>query len=257
MLRPRIIPCLLLRNNGLVKTINFKDETYVGDPINVVRIFNEKYVDEIMIIDIDASSRNIHPNFEVIEKIAAESQMPISYTGGIKNLDQARKIIGFGIEKVGISSAAINNPELIEELSEELGNQSVVVILDVKKIKNDYKVFIYNGKENTEKNLSFYIDKFINLGIGEIIINSIDNDGTMKGYDLEILEKLKDKMSIPLTLLGGAGSHEDIAKLFNSFGIIGAGVGSLFVFRGKYKAVLVNYPSEKEKQTILGLDIIK
>ena len=251
MLKPRIIPCLLIRDNGLVKTINFSKEKYIGDPINAVKIFNEKLVDELMVIDIDATIKNQDPNFDLIKKIAAESQMPISYTGGIKNVGQVKKIISYGVEKVGISSRAISNPELISNASQEVGSQSVVVVLDVKKkMLAGYSVFTHNGKIDTGYKLQDLVKDFASRGTGELIINSIDNDGKMKGYDINIVKSIKKLVSVPITLIGGAGSYDDIKKLIEEFGIIGAGAGSMFVFQGKYKAVLMNYPNQTDKNYI-------
>ena len=255
MLRPRIIPCLLIRNNGLVKTINFSEEKYIGDPINAVKIFNEKLVDELMIIDIDATVKMKEPNFNLIKKIAAESQMPISYTGGIKNVEQIKRIISYGVEKVGISSGAIINPELISNASKEVGSQSVVVVLDVKKkILGGYNVYTHNGKNDTGYKVESLAKDLTNRGAGELIINSIDNDGKMKGYDINIIKDIKKtvSVSVPVTLIGGAGSIDDIKKLVDEFHIIGAAAGSLFVFQGKYKAVLINYPDQDEKNYILN-----
>jgi len=251
MLRPRIIPCLLIRNRGLVKTVNFKNEKYVGDPINAVKIFNEKLVDELMIIDIDASIKNESPNFELIKKIAAESQMPISYTGGIKSVDEVKKIIGFGVEKVGISSRAIYDSRIITEASEEVGSQSVVAVLDVKKkILGGYSVFTHNGKRDSGKKLIELAKELTEKGAGELVINSIDKDGLMSGYDENIISLITNEVSVPLTLVGGAGKLEHINNLVSNHGIIGAGAGSMFVFKGKYKAVLISYPTESEKRLI-------
>ena len=252
MLRPRIIPCLLIKDKGLVKTINFTKEKYVGDPINAVKIFNEKLVDELMIIDIDASVNNQPPNFELIKKIVAESQMPISYTGGITNVEDVKKIISFGVEKIGISSGAINRPDLITESSEAVGSQSVVVVLDVKKrLFGGYSVFIENGKKDTGKRLNELAKEMIDRGAGELVVNSIDRDGTMQGYDHNIVNHLKEKISIPLTIIGGAGNLNHLSQLIESYGIIGAGVGSMFVFKGKYKAVLISYLSPEEKASLV------
>ena len=254
MLKPRIIPCLLIRNNSLVKTINFSEEKYIGDPINAVKIFNEKLVDELMIIDIDATTKMKEPNFNLIKKISAESQMPISYTGGIKNVEQIKRIISYGVEKVGISSSAITNPELISDASKEVGSQSVVVVLDVKKNKfGNYHVYINNGKNDTGHRVESLAKDLTNRGAGELIINSIDHDGKMKGYDINIIRDIKKIVSVPVTLIGGAGSIDDIKKLVDEFHIIGAAAGSLFVFQGKYKAVLINYPDQDEKNYIFKL----
>jgi cyclase len=200
MLRPRIIPCLLVSNKGLVKTVNFKDPKYVGDPINAVRIFNEKEADELMIIDIDASRLNKEPDIKSIEYWASECRMPLCYGGGIKTVEQAQTIFSLGVEKIAISSSAINDPTLITRIADRVGKQSVVVVLDVKrKLFGGYEVFTINGNKSTGKNPVDLAIQAVNLGAGEIVINSIDLDGTMKGYDLGLVKSIRDKIRTPLT----------------------------------------------------------
>ena len=252
MLRPRIIPCLLIKDGGLVKTIGFDNPKYLGDPINAVKIFNEKQVDELIILDIDATVKNQEPDMEMISNLASECRMPICYGGGIKNVKQIRQIIALGVEKISISSAAIQNPDLVSEASEFVGNQSIVLTLDVKKVNDEYQVFTHNGSKMTGLDLIEIIRKYQNLGVGEIVINSISYDGTMKGYDFVLIDYIKDGVNIPLTILGGAGSHEDIGMLISKYGLIGASAGSLFVFKGVYKAVLINYPNLIEKGNIIS-----
>lgn len=253
MLRPRIIPCLLVKNKGLVKTVSFKDPKYVGDPINAVRIFNEKEVDELTVLDIDATAENREPDYTMIENLAAECRMPLCYGGGVTSSDQVLRIIQLGVEKVAISSAAIENPKIVSQSAERVGNQSVVVVLDVKKrfLGGKYEVFTHNGKKATGKSPVELAQEFERLGAGEIVINSIDNDGIMKGYDLTLIDKVQQVINVPLTVLGGAGSLEDIGILINRYGTIGASAGSLFVFKGKYKAVLINYPKSSEKDLLI------
>ena len=252
MLRPRIIPCLLIKDGGLVKTIGFDNPKYLGDPINAVKIFNEKLVDELIILDIDATVKNQEPDMEMISNLASECRMPICYGGGIKNVKQIRKIIALGVEKISISSAAIQNPDIVSEASEFVGNQSIVLTLDVKKVNDEYQVFTHNGSKMTGLDLIEIIRKYQNLGVGEIVINSISYDGTMNGYDFVLIDYIKDGVNIPLTILGGAGSHEDIGMLISKYGLIGASAGSLFVFKGVYKAVLINYPNLIEKGNIIS-----
>ncbi len=249
MLQPRIIPCLLVHKKGLVKTTKFKDSKYVGDPINAVKIFNEKEADELTVLDIDATVENREPDFKMIENLAVECRMPLCYGGGIKTVDQALRILSLGVEKIALSSVILDNPKLISEISERVGNQSVVVVLDVKKklLGNKYEVFTHNGTKKTGKCPIDFAIEIEKLGAGEIVINSIDNDGVMNGYDLNLVEKIKEKISIPFTVLGGAGSVDDIRKLVSKYSVIGAAAGSLFVFKGKYRAVLINYPSPQEK----------
>ena len=252
MLYPRIIPNLLIHRKGLVKTVNFKNPKYVGDPLNAVKIFNEKSVDELIITDIDASIKKLEPNYDLIEKIANQSRMPLCYGGGIKNISQAKRIFSLGVEKVAISSSAIENTNIITELSQSVGSQSVVVVVDVKKkyFSNNYEIFTHNAKNNTRINPLKFIEKINKLGVGELVINSIDKDGTMKGYDFDIIDQVRKITSLPLTVIGGAGSLNDIGNLINKYKIIGAGAGSLFVFKGKYKAVLINYPNDHEKKIL-------
>ncbi len=252
MLRPRIIPCLLIHDKGLVKTVRFKDPKYVGDPINAVRIFNEKQADELMVLDIDATVQAYEPDYVLIEKLASECRMPLCYGGGIKTVEQAQKIFSLGVEKVALSSSAIENPELISKIAERVGTQSVVVVLDVKKkFLGGYEVVIHNGKKSTAKNPIEMATLFQKLGAGEIVINSVDHDGDMKGYDLELAGKVRKQITVPLTILGGAGSMDDIGKLISNFGIVGASAGSIFVFRGVYKAVLISYPEPEVKDELL------
>ncbi len=251
MLSPRIIPCLLVRNRGLVKTVNFKHEKYVGDPINAVKIFNEKEVDELIFFDIDATVQRKEPDYQLIEILAAECRMPFCYGGGIKTIEQAMMIFNLGVEKIAISSSAIENPQLITEIAQRVGNQSVVVVLDVKKrIFGGYDIYTHNGKNIRKLDLFNFIEQLQKLGAGEIVINSIDNDGVMKGYDYTLIGKVKNLIHIPMTALGGAGSLHDISRLIQEHKIIGAAAGSLFVFKGKYKAVLINYPDKEEKDEL-------
>jgi cyclase len=256
MLRSRIIPCLLVHKKGLVKTVNFKEPKYVGDPINAVKIFNEKEVDELIVLDIDASVEGRGPNFEMIKNLAAECRMPFCYGGGVTSVEQAKKIIELGAEKVALSSSAINNPDLLHEIGQEVGIQSVVVVIDVKKggllSGGGYDIFTRNGKEKANIKLKNFIFLLNEVGVGEIVINSIDNDGLMKGYDLTLISMLREWTDFPITALGGAGSSEDIKSLIKEFKIIGAAAGSLFVFKGRYKAVLINYPNREEKLKLLN-----
>lgn len=251
MLRPRIIPCLLVHDKGLVKTVHFKNPKYVGDPLNAVRIFNEKECDELMVLDIDATREGTEPDYNMIRDLAAECRMPLCYGGGVKTAGQAQKIFNLGVEKIAISSAAIERPGLVREMAEQVGSQSVVVVLDVKKkLLGGYEVYTNNGKKSTGKTPIELAIMFQELGAGEIVINAIDRDGEMKGYDLQLAEKMRDAITLPLTILGGAGTLADIGSLIRKYGIIGAAAGSLFVFKGTYKAVLINYPNWEEKDTL-------
>lgn len=253
MLRPRIIPCLLMKDKELVKTINFGSPKYVGDPINAVRIFNEKEVDELLVIDIDATVESRDLDYNFIENLAAECRMPFCYGGGIKSTEQIGKIINLGVEKVSLSSIVIERPEIIAEASREFGSQSIVAVLDVKSNGNNYEVYTHNGLKATGRcpiDLAQQVEK---LGVGEIVINSIDHDGQMKGYDFSFIRKFKDNIHVPCTCLGGAGSLQDIQQLIHEHGVIGAAAGSLFVFKGIYRAVLINYPTQTEKDSLIRI----
>lgn len=251
MLRPRIIPSLLIQDNGLVKTVNFKNPKYIGDPINAVKIFNEKEVDELAIFDIDATVKGLEPNYSLIERIANQSRMPLCYGGGVKTIKQAQKIFGLGIEKIALSSSILQNPNLITEIANNVGSQSVIVVLDVKKkLLGGYELYTHNGKKATGINPFKFIEQAQNLGAGEIIINSIDQDGVMMGFDMSLIDKAREKTSLPMTVLGGAGTMDDIKKVISKHKIIGVAAGSLFIFKGKYKAVLINYPNKSEKNLL-------
>ncbi len=251
MLRSRIIPCLLIRNKGLVKTVNFKDGKYVGDPINAVRIFNEKEVDELVVFDIDATVQNRDPDYKMIENLAKECRMPLCYGGGIKDVEQAIRISNLGVEKVAISSQAVINPSVVSDIIEAIGSQSVVVVVDVKKsVFGKYEVYIQNGTQKVRKKLPDLLKEFDALKVGEVIVNSIDMDGKMSGYDEKLIQIARDVMSSQLSVLGGAGSLEHIKRLISKYKIIGACAGSLFVFKGVYKAVLINYPAPSEKMDL-------
>lgn len=252
MLRPRIIPCLLVSNKGLVKTVKFKNPKYVGDPINAVRIFNEKETDELIILDIDATQSNKEPDYRSIEFWASECRMPLCYGGGIKTVEQAQRIFSLGVEKIALSSEAIFNTKIISNVAKRVGSQSVVVVLDVKKKTfGGYELFTHNGSKSFGIDPIDFAKKCVKEGAGEIVINSIDREGTMKGYDLNLIRKVRNAIDTPMTVLGGASSLDDLGKLINEFGIIGASAGSLFVFKGKYKAVLINYPEKTDKDSLV------
>jgi cyclase len=243
---------LLVHKKGLVKTVGFEDPKYVGDPINAVKIFNEKEVDELIVIDIDATVEGRGPDFNLIKNIAIESRMPLCYGGGITTVEQAKKIISLGVEKIAISSAAIYNTNLLKDIGIAIGTQSVVVVLDVKKkgIFGNYEIYTHNGKKNSKYKLKDYLTILNEIGIGEIVVNSIDEDGKMKGYDFKLFDFVRDLTNMPMTILGGAGSLEDISNAIRRYKTIGVAAGSLFVFKGKYKAVLINYPDRQTRNEI-------
>jgi imidazole glycerol-phosphate synthase subunit HisF len=251
MLRSRITPCLLVHKKGLVKTVQFKEPKYVGDPINAVKIFNEKEVDELIVLDIDATVEGRGPDFDLIKNLAVECRMPFCYGGGVTTIEEAKKIIRLGAEKVALSSAAVNNFDILAKIGKVVGIQSVVVVLDVKKkLLGGYEIFINNGKKGTGIKVKDFIQKLNEVGVGEIVINSIDHDGKMNGYDISLIDLVRETTDIPITVLGGAGSYADIKSIISRYRPIGVSAGSLFVFKGKYKAVLISYPNKEEKKEL-------
>lgn len=249
MLRSRITPCLLVHKKGLVKTVGFKDPKYVGDPINAVKIFNEKEVDELIVLDIDATAEGRGPDFDLIRNLAVECRMPFCYGGGVTSAEQAKKIINLGAEKVALSSAAINDFDVLKQIGDAVGIQSVVVVLDVKKkgFLGGYELFTNNGKKSTGIKVKDFVQKLDKIGVGEIVINSIERDGKMEGYDMTLIDLVREATEVPITVLGGAGSLDDIKSVISKYKIIGVAAGSIFVFKGKYKAVLISYPTKQEK----------
>jgi len=249
-LQTRVIPSLLIHKGGLVKSVQFKDYKYVGDPINAVKIFNEKEVDEIAVIDIDASKENKAPNIEKISEIASEAFMPMAYGGGITTIEQIKEILYNGIEKVIINKAAHTTPHLITQAANLFGNQSIVVSIDVKKVfLKGYRVFIENGKKNTGLHPVEFAITAEKLGAGEILLNSIDKDGTFTGYDVALIQQVSQAVNIPVIAIGGASSVEDFAKAKQA-GASAVSAGSMFVFQRPHKAVLISYPTRKEIKEI-------
>lgn len=254
MLRPRIIPCLLVHKGGLVKTQGFKSPKYVGDPINAVKIFNEKESDELIVLDIDATANSVEPDYSLIAKLAEECRMPLCYGGGIKTAAQAARIVALGVEKISVSSAAIANPKLLTEIAAAIGRQSVVVVLDVRKrtslFSKGYEICTHNASQVLKVDPVELAVELQEAGAGEIVINSVDRDGEMKGYDLDLAQQIRKSLRVPTTFMGGAGSLDDIGALISACGVVGAAAGSLFVFKGKYRAVLINYPTPEKKDEI-------
>ena len=252
VLRPRIIPCLLLRNTGLVKTVKFKDPTYLGDPRNIVKIFNDKDADELVLLDITATPEGRAPRFDLIEEIASESFMPMGYGGGITTVEQVRRIIGNGMEKVVLNTAAVANPRLITESADVIGSQSVVVSIDVKKVGllgGRYEVFTHGGRTSAKRHPAEWAKQAQQAGAGEILLNSIDQDGSMKGYDLDLIRMVTEAVTIPVVACGGAGSVADLVAAVKQGGASASSAGSLFVFQGKHRAVLISFPSGSELRT--------
>ena len=249
----RIIPALTILDNDLVKTKFFdqSNTTYIGDILNAVKIFNDYQAEEIIIYDIGSTINKVDPNYELIKKISGISRMPICYGGGIKSLSQAKKILSYGIEKISISSLYFENKNEVKKLVKEVGAQSVSVTIDIKKIDNQYFIFTKNGSFNTNKKPLELIEEISDIA-GEIVINNIDLDGTMTGPDHQIISQIYEKIKIPLVIIGGIGEIDDIIKLCNKYDLIGVACGSLFIYKGKNNAVLINYPIEKIRKKIIN-----
>jgi cyclase len=249
----RIIPCLLLRNNGLVKTVKFRESTYLGDPINTIRIFNEKEVDELMFLDIDATKNRKEPPYELIQKISGECFMPFGYGGGIQSLAQIEKIIKCGAEKIIINSGIFLQKDLLKDSARNFGSSTIVASIDVKKdFFKGYTVYIKGGTQSIGKNPIDYARSVEDSGAGEILLNSIDRDGTMEGYDIDLIKKVSEAVKIPLVACGGAGKIEDFRSAIKEGGASAAAAGSFFVFHGKRKAVLITYPSYSDITNLLS-----
>jgi len=242
MLLPRIIPSLLLDGHGLVKTVNFKNETYIGDPINALKIFNEKQVDEICVLDIRAAKNRTSPNISYIQELASECFMPMSYGGGISKLSEMEDLFRTGIEKIILNTAAFLNPNLIKEAAKTFGSQSIVLSLDIRKnIFGNYSAYINSGLTKTKGLLENIAVRFQDLGVGEILLHNITMEGTQSGFDLDIIKKIANNVTVPIVALGGAYEYEDLKKAILS-GASAVAAGSLFVYQGKHNAVLINYP---------------
>lgn len=251
MLRNRIIPCLLIENGRLVKTRQFKDPKYVGDPINAVKIFNEKLADEILVVDISATLQGKEPEFDLIRKFAGEARMPVCYGGGIKSVSQVSEIISLGIEKVAICSAAAENIDLVHHSSSEVGSQSIVAIMEVTRKNPDKVEITYRRKNKTiARSPLDYARELEAAGAGELLVYSTERDGMKSGLDKDLLKEIVDVLEIPVTGMGGVGSHEDILIGCRDIGLHGVAAGAFFVFQGKYDAVLISYPDELTKQKL-------
>lgn len=247
MRRIRVIPVLQYQNQGLVKTINFKNPKYVGDPINAVKIFNDKEVDELAFVDITATREKKEPDYARIKELAEECFMPLAYGGGITTTDQIQKILSLGVEKVIINSSAITNQKLISEAAALFGSQSIVVSIDIKKkFIGGYKVHYYSGEKSIAETPMEFAKQMEKLGAGEIIVNSIDRDGTYKGYDMELLKNITSTVSIPVIALGGGNSFDNLYAAVKEGGASAVAAGSLFVFHGPHRAVLINYPDPQK-----------
>lgn len=252
MKRARVIPVLLLKNRGLYKTVRFKNEVYVGDPMNAVKIFNDKLCDELIFLDISASKQRKQIDYKFIEEIASECFMPFSYGGGINDLRQVETLLKLGIEKVVINSAIFDKPAFVSEAAKKFGSSTIVASVDVKKdLFNQYQVYSHSGRNIKGLQFISFLKHIEELGLGEVMVNSVDNDGLMTGYDQRLAGIASDQLSIPVAFCGGARDINDIKTLLRTTTISAAAVGSLFVFHGPHKAVLISYPSPEEIGEIL------
>ena len=248
-IHPRVIPCLLLLNRGLVKTIQFKKPTYLGDPINVVKIFNEKEVDEIIFLDVTATIENRKPLFDYLVDITSECFMPFCYGGGIRSMQDIKTVLGLGVEKVSINSCAVENPSFIRQAAERFGTQSIIVSIDVKKnIFGKYEVFTHGGRRNTHLDPVKLAMQVAKMGAGEILLNSVDRDCMMKGYDLELIQRVSKIIEIPVVAGGGGGSIQHLVDAVCRGGASAVAAGSMFVYQGQNRAVLINYPNPADLQ---------
>ncbi len=246
IIRSRYIPVLLIKDRQLYKTVKFNKEIkYIGDPVNAIRIFNEKEVDEICVLDIGASKENREPDFEFIQEIASECFMPLGYGGGIKNISTIEKLFKIGVEKTILNNVLIENPQLVTEAANVFGSQSIIASVDVKKnLWGQYSIYSHVTNQSTKQDLQKFIRNLQELGIGELIINSVDQDGMMRGYDYNLIRQVSSFLNVPIVALGGAGSVLDLEEAINH-GAHAAAAGSLFIYKGPHKAVLINYPTIK------------
>jgi len=251
MLKNRVIPALLLKNGGLVKTTKFKDPKYVGDSINAIKIFNEKQVDELMVLDITASKEGREPNYSLIEQFAGECFMPLAYGGGIKTVEQAKRLFASGVEKVCLQTAALDNPALVTALADRFGSQSVMVSLDIKKNwLGNPKVYSASRAKVMGTNWLELLHRLIEAGAGEVLLNAVDKDGTLSGPDLDLIQKASKAVQVPLIAVGGISSLEDIKAAINA-GASGVAAGAFFVYFGPHRAVLITYPKYEELEKLL------
>ena len=247
MIKPRVIPALLLKGQGLVKTVKFKEPKYLGDPINIVRIFNDKEVDELVLLDITANPEKRGPQFDLLKNIASEAFIPLAYGGGIRSMDDVKKLLSIGIEKLIMNTSAVETPSLVREVADRAGSQATVVSMDVKKgLLGKYEVFTHCGQKKTGLDPVKHAIEMEKMGAGEILINSIDRDGTMQGYDVDLVRKVADAVSVPVVACGGAGNLSHVSEVIKQGHASAAAAGSIFVFQGPLRGVLISYPTPKE-----------
>jgi len=252
VIKTRVIPVLLLQNRGLVKTVKFAKPRYIGDPINSVRIFNEKEVDELIFLDISATPNRRGPDFTALEDIAGEAFMPMACGGGVTDIEQVRRIMSMGFEKVILDTVTYDKPELVREASTIYGAQAVVACIDVKKrLFGGWDLYTHSAARRREVKLEQHLDNLLACGVGEILVNSIDRDGTEAGYDIAAIKAVCSRVPVPVIACGGAGSLDDFARAVREGGAAAVAAGSLFVFKGVRRAVLINYPERAELEACL------
>jgi cyclase len=253
MVSTRVIPCLLLQDMGLVKTVNFKKPVYVGDPINAVKIFNEKEVDELIFLDITASKNKKEPNFSLIEELASECFMPFAYGGGINNIEQIRRILKIGVEKVIINKSAIESLQFVMEAVRVFGSSTIIVAMDVKKdFFGSYKVYDHTRQKVTNIDPVAYARKIEEAGAGELFLNNVDRDGTYKGFDVALVKKVVETISIPLIVCGGASTLDDFRNVVKVGGASAVSAGSFFIFQKPHRAVLISYPLQTDLEQLFN-----
>lgn len=251
MLKHRVIPCLLLHNGGLVKTQKFSNPKYVGDPINAIRIFNEKEVDELVVLDICASKERREPNYELIEQLAGECFMPLCYGGGIRTIEQVKTLFGLGLEKIALQSAALEDLSLLTKIADQFGSQSVVASVDVKKNwLGKHKLFMSSSGKKSTQTWQDFIRQAVVAGAGEIMLNAVDRDGLMQGMDLDLIKEASSNVSVPLIAVGGVGCLADIKSAVGA-GASAVAAGAFFVYQGPHRAVLISYPNYQELENLL------
>ncbi len=246
MLSVRVMPCLLLKDVALVKTVKFDAPNYIGDPANAIKIYNEKEVDELIVVDITATREKKRPNFEKIEQIASECFMPLAYGGGIRDMADAKRLFTLGVEKVAVNSYAVERPAFIRELADQFGSQAVVVSIDAKRTRAGYEVMTESGTRPTGKDPARFAAEMEQAGAGEILINAIDRDGTMQGYDVALIRSVTRAVGVPVIALGGAGKVEHFTQAVKEGGASAVAAGSMVVYYGRNNAVLINFPSRKK-----------
>lgn len=253
MLKTRVMPCLLLKDGALIKTVKFKNPGYIGDPINAIRIYNEKEVDELIFLDITATIENRLPPYKILSEIASECFMPVTYGGGVRDVETIRQILSLGIEKVAINSCAVENPHFVSIAADRYGSSTIVVSIDVrKKLFGRYEVFIHGGRKGTGHDPVEFAVKMEQMGAGEILLNSIDRDGTQEGYDIDLIKSITSAVGVPVIACGGAGKLEDFRVAVKEGGASACAAGSMVVYFGRNRAVLITFPEREKLENILG-----